>query len=218
MTGGRRQSRDRCLRGTTRGAADGGDAVPGDRQLVELLVSDLDLFTVEVQHHRAVGEPLVVRLVPDQPGFGQRSPDEPAQPLAVRGRDVGESYEPAWPVSGDAVIGHRTIVAGGSLPVSKLTEYRACRHPVSLSYKRSGRGVCEDLVMRATGTFEVKSFTPTDVVPDPAIRTALGVGVARMEKVFDGEVEGGRRRCSRRRSMRSPGWARIWRWSLSRAV
>ncbi|SUA49025.1 Protein of uncharacterised function (DUF3224) [Nocardia otitidiscaviarum] len=44
--------------------------------------------------------------------------------------------------------------------------------------------------MRATGTFEVKSFTPTDVVPDPAIRTALGVGVARMEKVFDGEVGG----------------------------
>ncbi|MBU3066866.1 DUF3224 domain-containing protein [Nocardia sp. NEAU-G5] len=44
--------------------------------------------------------------------------------------------------------------------------------------------------MRATGTFSVKSFVPTDVKPDPAIPTAVPVGVARMEKLFDGEVSG----------------------------
>ncbi|MFB9447190.1 DUF3224 domain-containing protein [Dactylosporangium vinaceum] len=44
--------------------------------------------------------------------------------------------------------------------------------------------------MRATGTFSVKSFVPTDVVPDPPIETALPVGVARLEKHFEGEVEG----------------------------
>lgn len=44
--------------------------------------------------------------------------------------------------------------------------------------------------MRATGTFSVKSFVPTEVVPDPAVPTALPVGVATMEKVFDGELSG----------------------------
>jgi hypothetical protein len=44
--------------------------------------------------------------------------------------------------------------------------------------------------MRATGTFSVKSFVPTDVKPDPAIPTAVPVGVARMEKLFDGQVSG----------------------------
>jgi hypothetical protein len=44
--------------------------------------------------------------------------------------------------------------------------------------------------MRATGTFSVKSFVPTDVKPDLAIPTAVPVGVARMEKLFDGEVSG----------------------------
>ncbi|MBL1078536.1 DUF3224 domain-containing protein [Nocardia sp. 2] len=44
--------------------------------------------------------------------------------------------------------------------------------------------------MRATGTFSVKSFTPTDIVPDPAIPTALATGVSHMEKVFEGEISG----------------------------
>ncbi|WP_067893437.1 DUF3224 domain-containing protein [Nocardia vaccinii] len=44
--------------------------------------------------------------------------------------------------------------------------------------------------MRASGTFDVKSFTPTGVVPEPAISTGLPVGIARMEKHFDGEVSG----------------------------
>jgi hypothetical protein len=44
--------------------------------------------------------------------------------------------------------------------------------------------------MRAAGTFSVKSFVPTEVVPDPAVPTALPVGVATMEKHFDGEVAG----------------------------
>ncbi|MEU6477450.1 DUF3224 domain-containing protein [Streptomyces sp. NPDC047017] len=44
--------------------------------------------------------------------------------------------------------------------------------------------------MRATGTFSVQSFTPADVKPDPAITTGLPVGVATMEKRFEGEITG----------------------------
>lgn len=44
--------------------------------------------------------------------------------------------------------------------------------------------------MRAAGTFSVKSFTPADVVPDPGVATGVPVGVATMEKRFDGDVTG----------------------------
>ncbi|MFJ7154849.1 DUF3224 domain-containing protein [Streptomyces sp. NPDC101118] len=44
--------------------------------------------------------------------------------------------------------------------------------------------------MRASGTFKVVSFVPTDTTPEPAVETALSVGVSRMEKHFEGEVEG----------------------------
>ncbi|RJO80243.1 DUF3224 domain-containing protein [Nocardia panacis] len=42
--------------------------------------------------------------------------------------------------------------------------------------------------MRASGTFEVKSFTPTDV--QPAIPTGVPVGIAHMDKHFEGAVSG----------------------------
>lgn len=35
------------------------------------------------------------------------------------------------------------------------------------------------------------TFTPTEVVPVPAVTTGLPVGVATMEKQFEGEVVGG---------------------------
>ncbi|WP_433713740.1 DUF3224 domain-containing protein [Nocardia sp. CA-084685] len=44
--------------------------------------------------------------------------------------------------------------------------------------------------MKAIGTFSVASFTPTDVVPDPAVITALPVGIAQIEKEFAGEITG----------------------------
>ncbi|MBS2961569.1 DUF3224 domain-containing protein [Actinocrinis puniceicyclus] len=44
--------------------------------------------------------------------------------------------------------------------------------------------------MRATATFEVVSFNPTAVVPEPAVKTGVEVGIATMEKRFRGEVEG----------------------------
>lgn len=44
--------------------------------------------------------------------------------------------------------------------------------------------------MRASGTFTVKAFVPTDLVSDPVVPTALPVGVATMEKRFDGETVG----------------------------
>lgn len=44
--------------------------------------------------------------------------------------------------------------------------------------------------MKAEGTFSVVAFAPTDLVPTPAVVTALPVGVATMEKRFEGDVEG----------------------------
>jgi hypothetical protein len=44
--------------------------------------------------------------------------------------------------------------------------------------------------MRATGSFTVKAFVPTGLRPEPDVATALPVGVATMEKHFEGEVAG----------------------------
>ncbi|UGT62586.1 DUF3224 domain-containing protein [Nocardia asteroides] len=44
--------------------------------------------------------------------------------------------------------------------------------------------------MRTWGTFEVTSFTPTEVMPEPGIATGVPVGIARMEKHFGGAVSG----------------------------
>src|SRR6201992_2169493 len=44
--------------------------------------------------------------------------------------------------------------------------------------------------MRTSGTFSVKAFTPASVTPTPAISTALPVGVATMEKTYEGDVAG----------------------------
>jgi hypothetical protein len=44
--------------------------------------------------------------------------------------------------------------------------------------------------MRANGTFSVKAFNPAAVAAEPAISTALPVGVATMEKRYQGGVEG----------------------------
>jgi hypothetical protein len=44
--------------------------------------------------------------------------------------------------------------------------------------------------MRAESTFSVVRFTPTDVKPDPDVETALPVGVATMEKSYEGGVTG----------------------------
>jgi hypothetical protein len=44
--------------------------------------------------------------------------------------------------------------------------------------------------MRATGTFTVKAFTPTELKPEPDITTGLPVGVATLEKDYEGDVTG----------------------------
>jgi hypothetical protein len=44
--------------------------------------------------------------------------------------------------------------------------------------------------MRAEGTFKVTSFTPTPVIPDPPIETALPVGVSTMRKEYEGGIAG----------------------------
>ncbi|GGR86097.1 hypothetical protein GCM10010252_25950 [Streptomyces aureoverticillatus] len=43
--------------------------------------------------------------------------------------------------------------------------------------------------MRASGTFKVADFTPAPV-PSPQIQTAVPVGVATMDKAYEGEVIG----------------------------
>ncbi|WP_329376124.1 DUF3224 domain-containing protein [Streptomyces sp. NBC_01351] len=44
--------------------------------------------------------------------------------------------------------------------------------------------------MRATATFSVKAFAPTELQPEPVVTTGLPVGVATMEKHFEGEAVG----------------------------
>ena len=44
--------------------------------------------------------------------------------------------------------------------------------------------------MRAAGTFAVTAFVPTELAPSPEVATGLPVGVATMEKEFQGEVVG----------------------------
>lgn len=44
--------------------------------------------------------------------------------------------------------------------------------------------------MRANGTFSVKAFVPTELKPEPPVVTGLPVGVATIEKHFEGEVTG----------------------------
>jgi hypothetical protein len=44
--------------------------------------------------------------------------------------------------------------------------------------------------VKASGTFKVVSFLPTSVTPNPAVVTALPVGVSTMEKGYEGEVAG----------------------------
>ncbi|WP_251096193.1 DUF3224 domain-containing protein [Streptomyces sp. Caat 7-52] len=44
--------------------------------------------------------------------------------------------------------------------------------------------------MRATATFTVKAFVLAELKPEPSVTTGLPVGVATMEKHFEGEVTG----------------------------
>jgi hypothetical protein len=44
--------------------------------------------------------------------------------------------------------------------------------------------------MRTSGTFSVASFEPTDLTVEPAVTTALPIGVARMAKTYEGDVSG----------------------------
>ncbi|NEC63498.1 DUF3224 domain-containing protein [Streptomyces sp. SID9727] len=44
--------------------------------------------------------------------------------------------------------------------------------------------------MRASGTFIVDSFVPSELKPEPEVATALPVGVATIVKTFQGEVAG----------------------------
>ncbi|MGW2472978.1 DUF3224 domain-containing protein [Streptomyces sp. NPDC001665] len=44
--------------------------------------------------------------------------------------------------------------------------------------------------MRASGTFTVDSFVPSELKPEPEVATALPVGVATIVKTFEGEVAG----------------------------
>lgn len=47
-------------------------------------------------------------------------------------------------------------------------------------------------MMRASGTFKVVSFTPAPVTAEPPVETGVPVGVATMEKHYEGETLTGR--------------------------
>ena len=44
--------------------------------------------------------------------------------------------------------------------------------------------------VRASGTFKVVAFTPTESAPEPSVTTGLPVGLAAMDKRYEGDVEG----------------------------
>ena len=44
--------------------------------------------------------------------------------------------------------------------------------------------------MRVSGTFKVQNFKPTELKPVPDVNTALPVGIATMDKSYQGEIEG----------------------------
>ncbi len=44
--------------------------------------------------------------------------------------------------------------------------------------------------MRVSGTFKVQNFKPTELKPVPEVNTALPVGIATMDKSYQGEIEG----------------------------
>jgi len=44
--------------------------------------------------------------------------------------------------------------------------------------------------VRASGTFKVVAFTPTELAPEPAVATGLPVGVSTMEKHYEGGIAG----------------------------
>jgi hypothetical protein len=63
------------------------DAVEGDRQVVELLMVDLDVLIAEVEHDGTVAEPFVGAEVPDQPDVVQGAADEPGKTTTVSSGD-----------------------------------------------------------------------------------------------------------------------------------
>jgi Protein of unknown function (DUF3224) len=83
---------------------------------------------------------------------------------------VREPGETSWPVGGSGSCDQ----CGG-----RSARRRSLSEPVDT--------ICP---MRADGTFTVKAFVPADLVPDPEVPTGVPVGVATMEKVYEGEVTG----------------------------
>lgn len=87
------------------------DRIPRDRQIVELLVVDFQAFSCEVEHHRAVSEPLVVAVIPHQPSRGQPATDKALQPVTVTVGDLVDPVEPTRLVTSDTKVErHRGIV------------------------------------------------------------------------------------------------------------
>jgi 2-dehydro-3-deoxyphosphogluconate aldolase / (4S)-4-hydroxy-2-oxoglutarate aldolase len=74
---------------------------------------------------------------------------------------------------------------GASLAINRLV----CASPAPAPTWRP-RNDRYDRGVRATGTFTVKAFIPVELKPEPAIATGLPVGIATIEKQYEGEVAG----------------------------
>lgn len=86
------------------------DAVEGDRQVVGLLMVNLDLLTSKVKQDRAVGEPFVGAEVPDQPDVAQGSAGKTSKATTVGGTDRLQAMQPVRSVAGDAEVKHMIIL------------------------------------------------------------------------------------------------------------
>ena len=92
------------------------DGVPGDREVVELLMVYLHLLAVEGQQDRGIGEPLVGVAVPNQPTANEAAPDQRLEPPAMGEGDCRAAIEPVWLISLDTEVEHSPIIHGDQLP------------------------------------------------------------------------------------------------------
>lgn len=88
----------------------GVDHVPGQGEIAQLLMVDLDLLAIEVEQHRAIAEPLVIPEVPDHPDPSERPASKTTQTMPMLLHDVATAVQPRWLVARDAEIEHDVIL------------------------------------------------------------------------------------------------------------
>ncbi|MEV5880733.1 hypothetical protein AB0L75_42490 [Streptomyces sp. NPDC052101] len=109
--------------------ATGVDRVPRDREIVKLLVIDLDLLAVEVEQDRAVREPLVALKVPDHPDSRQSPASKTTQAMCVLLHNVTAVVQPHRLVADDAEI-ERCVILSELSHASSIQVQAAADQPL----------------------------------------------------------------------------------------